>query len=277
MLVSAIEGSPRPVTESGAEGPKQMRQFVTGVIMCGVLAGVAADATAQGGTWADRGYVNIGFGVESGSSSLSDTHSFSIYEETATITSDTQWTSGSMIDAGFGVRVWRNLTVGLGYHQEENDADGQLTGSIPSPIFFNRPRQLNQDVVLDRKEKAAHLVIGWVVPVNDKFDLMLFGGPSFFRLEQDAPQLEQNPIREGASPFTTVTAEIDVVTRKKSLTGFNVGADATYIIWSNDDLRIGAGGFVRFTQAKGEVLQLVNEVDTEVGGIQFGFGGRIRF
>jgi hypothetical protein len=255
-----------------------MRQFVVGVIMCGVLAGVAADATAQGGTWADRGYVNIGFGVESGSSSITDTHTFTIYEESATITSDTTWTSGSLIDAGFGMRVWRNLTVGLGYHQEENDTDGLLTGSIPSPIFFNRPRQLNQDdFVLDRKEKAAHLVIGWVIPVSEKIDVMLFGGPSFFRLEQDAPALDADPVREGASPFTTVSADVDVVTRKKSLTGYNVGADVTYIAWSNDDVRVGVGGFVRFTQASGEILQLVTEQSTKAGGVQFGFGGRLRF
>ena len=61
-----------------------------------------------------------------------------------------------------------------------------MTGSIPSPIFFNRPRTLDQEVVLERKEKAAHLVIGWVVPLGAKFDVLVFGGPSFFRLEQDA-------------------------------------------------------------------------------------------
>ncbi len=155
------------------------------VVMFGVCASVAQDANAQGATWADRGYVNIGFGVESGSSALTETANLVIYEEAATVTSSTEWTSGSLLDAGFGVRVWRNLTVGVGYHQEENDTDSQLTGSIPSPIFFNRPRTLDQDVVLERKEKAAHLVFGWVVSLNEKFDLMLFGGPSFFRLEQD--------------------------------------------------------------------------------------------
>ena len=254
-----------------------MRQFVVGVMMI-VLAGAATDAAAQTGTWADRGYVNIGFGVESGSSSISDTHNFVIYEEPASITSDTTWTSGSLIDAGFGVRVWRNMTVGLGYHQEENDTDGLLTGSIPSPIFFNRPRQLNQDdFVLDRKERAVHLVVGWVVPFSEKLDVMLFGGPSFFRLEQDAPALDVDPIREGASPFTTVSADVDVVTRKKSLVGYNVGADVTYIVWSNDDVRVGAGGFVRFTQASGDILQLVSEQSTKVGGAQFGFGARLRF
>ena len=251
-----------------------MRQSVLWFVVCGVLAG-AVNANAQTGTWADRGYVNIGFGVESGSSSMSETVTRVIYEEAGTITSSTNWTSGSLLDAAFGVRVWRNLTVGVGYHQEENDTDGQLTGSIPSPIFFNRPRQLEQEVVLDRKEKAAHLMIGWVLPFNEKFDLMIYGGPSFFRLEQDG--VSDVEIGESGQPFTTVVADVDVETRKKSLSGFNVGVDGTYILWSNDDLRIGAGGFFRFTQAKGDILMLTTEQETEVGGMQFGFGARIRF
>jgi hypothetical protein len=254
-----------------------MRQSVLWLVVSGVLAG-AVNASAQTGTWADRGYFNIGFGVESGSSSMTETQNIVIYEEAGTITSSTAWTSGSLLDAGFGVRVWRNLTVGIGYHQEENDTEGRLTGSIPSPIFFNRPRQLNEEVTIDRKEKAAHLVIGWVLPFNEKFDVIVFGGPSFFRLEQEAATVDlRDPIREGSSPFTTVSADVDRETRKKSLTGYNVGVDATYVFWSNDDLRIGAGGFVRFTQAKGSVTMLINDVDTDVGGVQFGFGGRIRF
>jgi hypothetical protein len=255
-----------------------MKQSVLVLVMvCGVCAGVANDAQAQMGTgaWADRGYVNFGFGVESGSSSMTETQTRVIYEESGTITSSTNWTSGSLLDAAFGVRVWRNLTVGVAYHQEENDTDGQVTGSIPSPIFFNRPRELNQEVVLDRKEKAAHLVFGWVLPFNEKLDVMVFGGPSFFRLEQDA--VDDVEIGEGSSPFTTVVADVDIQTRKKSLSGFNVGVDGTYIVWSNDDLRIGAGGFFRFTKAKGDILMLANEQETEVGGVQVGFGARIRF
>ena len=44
--------------------------------------------------------------------------------------------------------------------------------------------------------------------------------------------------------------------RKKSQTGYNVGADATYIVWQNDSIRVGAGGFVRFTQADMNVEML---------------------
>lgn len=256
-----------------------MKQFVFAlVIVCGVCAGLARDAQAQTGTWADRGYFNISFGMESGSSSLTDTQNITIYEEAGTISSNTTWTSGSLIDAGAGFRVWRNMTVGLAYHQEENDTESALSGSIPSPIFFNRPRELNEVVQLDRKEKAVHLVLGWALPINEKFDVVVSGGPSFFRLEQDSVEpFDSSDIREGGTPFTTVTLDIDRATQKKSLVGFNVGADATYIFWSNDDIRVGGGGFVRFTQASGDIQLLSTEQSTEVGGVQFGFGARIRF
>lgn len=246
------------------------------VAVCGVCTGVAQDVYAQGGTWADRGYVNIGFGVESGSSAITDTQTLTIYEEPGTITTSSSLTSGNILDAGFGFRVWRNLTVGIAYHQEENDADGQITGQIPSPIFFNRPRQLAQtEPSLVRKEKATHLQFGWVVPINDKFDVMVFAGPSFFRVDQDV--VSEVEIGERGTPFTEVVAQPERATRKKSSTGFHTGLDATYIVWSNDDVRIGAGGFVRYAKATAAIQMLASEQDTQAGGVQFGFGARIRF
>ena len=77
-----------------------------------------------------------------------------------------------------------------------------------------------------------------------------------------------------ASVFTQVT---NVEIRKKSPVGFNVGADASYILWQNDSVRVGAGGFVRYARAKTNVLLLSTEPSTEVGGVQIGFGGRLRF
>lgn len=245
------------------------------LIVCSVFVGTARGASAQGATWADRGYVNVGWGVESGSTAMSDTRTSSIYEETATVTSTSDFTSGSLFDVGLGVRVWRNLTVGAAYHQEQNDVESTLTGSIPSPVFFNRPRTLSETVALNRKEQATHLQIGWVVPIGAKFDLMLFGGPSFFRLTQDA--VSDYRLSEAGGAFTSVGATASITTRKKSQTGYNAGVDATYIVWQNDSLRLGAGGFVRFTQADTEVEMLSSSQPTKVGGVQFGFGARLRF
>jgi len=246
-------------------------------VVCGVCLGTASQASAQFAPWSDRGFINVGWGVESGSSAMSDTRTSLIYEESATITSASNFTSGSLFDVGVGLRVWKNLTVGAAYHQEQNDTNGELTGSIPSPVFFNRPRNLNVEVQnLDRKESATHLVIGWMVPIGAKFDVMVFGGPSFFRITQDA--VSEVTITEPGGAFTSVTAAPQITERAKSVTGYNVGLDATYIVWSNDSIRLGAGGFVRFTQAKAEIEMLSGAaVPTDVGGVQFGFGGRLRF
>ena len=126
---------------------------------------------------------------------------------------------------------------------------------------------------LDRKESAVHLQFGWVLPINEKFDVLVYGGPSFFRLEQDVV----SDVSFGEGNNNTVIATPTIATRKKSETGYNVGADATYIVWQNDSVRLGAGGFVRFTQASMDVDMLSTAQPTDVGGVQFGFGARLRF
>jgi Outer membrane protein beta-barrel domain len=247
------------------------------LIVCGVFAGTARQASAQGGTWADRGYINVGWGVESGSSAMTDSRTQTIYDESATITSSSTFSSGSLFDVGVGIRIFKNLTVGVGYHQEQNDTEGTVSGQIPSPVVFNRPRALTGTEPLDRKEMATHLNIGWVLPLSEKVDVMVYGGPSFFRLTQEVIN-EVVPNETGATA-STITATIHTAERKKSVTGFNVGADATYIVWQNDSVRIGAGGFVRFTQASTDVEMFAGSQPqpTDVGGVQFGFGARLRF
>jgi hypothetical protein len=274
--IAIRNGHPRPLC--GLLGAKETmnKSVVLLVIVCGVLASSARQASAQGATWADRGFINFNLGVESGSTAMADTRTSSIYEETATVTSTSDFTSGGIYDVGFGIRIWRNLIVGAAYHQEKNDTEGSLTGSVPSPVFFNRPRTLTQAVPeLERKEQATHLQIGWVVPIGSKFDVMVFGGPSFFRLQQDTVS-EVTFVEQGGA-FTTVAAREERTTRKKSQTGYNVGADATYIVWQNDSVRVGAGGFVRFAQADMDIEMLSSSQPTKVGGVQFGFGARLRF
>lgn len=268
-------GNPGPCVTFGAKETMN-RSVVLLLIVCGVFAGTTRTASAQGATWADRGYINVGWGVESGSSAMTDTRTSTIYEETATVVSTSNFTSGSLFDVGVGIRVWRNLTVGAAYHQEQNDTEGSLTGTVPSPVFFNRPRTLSQAVPgLDRKEQASHLVIGWVMPFGDKLDVMVFGGPSFFRVEQETVS-DVLFVEEGGT-FATVGARETIISRKKSQTGYNVGADVTYIVWSNDSIRLGAGGFVRFTQADMDIEMLSSSQPTKAGGVQFGFGARLRF
>ena len=255
-----------------------MRRLVLTFLVTGLIAGASRDAAAQTRAWDDRVYMNVGFGVESGTSDLSDSRPVTIYEENGTVSSSSNYTSGSLFDVGVGFRVWRNMSVGVAYHQEQNTADINLTGSVPHPVFFNQPRTfgpIKTGEAAFRKEKATHLQVGWMLPFTDKLDVLLFGGPSWFRLEQ--PAVGEVRISEQGAPFAQVLVNPTVEIRKKSPIGFNVGADASYIVWQNDSVRVGAGVFVRYALAKTDVLLLSTEQETEVGGLQIGFGGRFRF
>lgn len=252
-----------------------MHKTVLSVVVCGLMLGVAQTAAAQG-KWDDRAYINIGFGVESGSSDLNDGKTFTKYDEPAEVISTSTFSSGSLFDVGVGARVFSNFSVGVGYHQEDNTADGTLTGSIPNPIFFNQPRTFTTTVPgLTRKENAVHLVFGWMVPVGSNFDVLVFAGPSFFRLEQEV--VSDVSIAEKAPPFSEVVVEPKRTVVKQNPTGYNVGADATYVFWQNDSVKVGGGFFIRYATATADVQLATQSKPTKVGGLQFGFGGRFRF
>jgi len=254
-----------------------MRRLVLTFLVTGLIAAASRDAAAQTRAWDDRVYMNIGFGVESGTSDLGDSKTLTIYEENGTVATTSRFTSGSLFDVGVGFRIWRNLSVGVAYHQEQNTSDIAITGSAPHPVFFNQPRSFTATAAGNqfRKEKATHLQVGWMLPFGDKLDVMLFGGPSWFRLEQ--PVVSDVRIAEQGTSFTQVVVTPTVEIRKKSPLGYNVGADASYIVWQNDSIRVGGGFFVRYALAKADVLLLSTEQKTDVGGLQIGFGGRLRF
>ena len=249
---------------------------MTILVAFGLFFGAAHEAEAQQ-VWTDQVYVNIGFGVESGSSDLNDTKTFTLYDEASTVNTTSAWTSGSLFDVSAGLRVWRGLSIGIGYHQEKtNTADVAIDGTAAHPLFFNRPRSFTGSVTgLKRKENATHFNLGWMVPIGSRVDVHVTAGPSFFRLQQDAIA-DVEPVERGV-PFTEVGLLTTRATVKRSLVGFNAGVDAAYFVWQNDRVRLGLGGFLRFAGATTDVNLLANDVETKVGGGQFGFGVRIRF
>ena len=55
------------------------------------------------------------------------------------------------------------------------------------------------------------------------------------------------------------------------------GVDITYQFYNSGDYKIGGGAFLRYAGASARIPVMENEVDTDVGGLQIGFGARIRF
>jgi len=236
----------------------------------------AAAQTTQPMDWLDRGYFNINVGFETSSGELNDSVTFPLYGETGTKTVTQNVDSGSLFDFSVGARVWRNVSAGIGYHRGSNSSEASATASVPNPVFFAANRAVALAATdLDRVEQAFHIQFGYMIPLSEVLSVHVTAGPSFFNLKQDV--LSDLTFTETGFPFSSVNAAPVVTERKDSAVGINAGVDVTYQFYNSGDYKIGGGAFLRYAGASAKIPVIENEVDSDVGGLQIGFGARIRF
>lgn len=247
------------------------------IAVCALCLAGAREASAQPiQDWTDRGYFNFNIGFESTSGTLNDDANFVLYDEPGTKEVQASVDSGAFIDFSVGGRVWKNVSAGIGFHREATTGQATAEASVPSPVVFlsNRPVAVSADD-LKRSERAIHLQVGYMIPLNEKLTVHVFAGPSFFRLSQDV--VGDLTFAEQA-PFTTVNATPTVVNRSDSVTGAHIGGDVSYVLYDTGTAKIGGGFFMRYAGATGRVTVLdSDEVESDLGGLQFGFGLRVRF
>ena len=252
-----------------------MQRYVATLTMIGLLAAPAA-AGAQMREWTERGYANLSLGFQGSAGNLEDTREFPLNQEQARISVDADTDAGPFFDIGGGARVWRNVSLGASFHRVSGDGNAAVTGSIPHPLFFERPRSFTAEVRgLQRSERALHISVGYMWLVNERLDVHLLGGPSFFHVSQEV--VGDVSVAESGAPFTSVVAAPTVATREESPVGAHIGADVTYRFFQQGRTTIGAGAFLRYAGASADIPVLTNTVSTDLGGIQFGFGLRTRF
>jgi hypothetical protein len=253
-----------------------MPRTLRAALMAAVLMAASQPAAAQSTPWDDRVFAGVSFGIEGGSADISDSRSLPVYGESATLVSNASFNSDAIIDVFVGARVWKNVGVAIGYHAQSTTGSGDIQGSIPHPIFFDRPRTFTDPIDgIDRDEYATHLQLGWMAPLGDNLDVFVYLGPSFFRLKQEV--ISDIAFAEQGPPFTSVVVQPTIAVRKENAVGFNIGADATYMFYTRDRLRLGVGGFLRYTGATADIALGNSSISTDLGGIQFAVGARVRF
>jgi hypothetical protein len=254
-----------------------MQKSVLTAIVCVFVIASAGNAAAQvGQPWTDRGYFNIGGGFESVSGQLNDAGTRDIYGEEASLSISQAVDSGSLFDFSAGARVWRNASVGIAFHTGGTHSESSVAGSIPHPAFFNRPRALALSVTdLERNERAVHLQFGYMLPLTERISVHVTLGPSFFKLRQEV--VGDITLTENANNLDVVNGAAVIAEREDSPVGFNIGADVAYNAYTTGRFKVGAGMFVRYAGASADVRVLDNVVDSDVGGVQVGFGVRTRF
>ncbi len=232
---------------------------------------------------APRTFLNISFGGQWKEQTFTQSSSFTIYNEGGNVASAHAIGGGTLFDASLGGRVWKSVSVGIGYSAITNHNDAAVSVRVPHPVVFGQSRTATAIAAdLKHSESVVHLQFMWTIPVTPKFQLTAMLGPSFFTVRQtvatvNAPQDISDPPPYNNLSISTVTLT-DV---KDSPVGFNIGVDGTYLVRTIKGVGIGVGGFVRYAGASFDMPVAdgvtLDPDDLKAGGPQGGIGLRLRY
>ena len=225
--------------------------------------------------WTGNGFISISGGGQFGDRQFEANLSVPEFDEVAEYETDHALSGGGILDVGGGLRVWRSLAFGVGFSVLQNTDDVVGSGTVPNPLFFDRPRAVTySESGLKHREVGIHFSAVYVIPLSERMMVSIFGGPTIFRVRQDlvsavelGPELDA-PLFENVSVSSVTTSSAN-----ETSVGGHIGFDGTFLL--NDQL--GVGGFFRF--AGGSVdLPIGNAMTSvDVGGAQLGGGLRLFF
>jgi hypothetical protein len=245
------------------------------VAVTAALLSLAPAAYAQTGMvdWEHTGFVSVLGGFQGGTTDITDSRQFVIYDEEGNITATQRFGGGGLIWVGGGVKVWQSFLVGAAISRTADTYGTNLVATVPHPVFFGQPRTAEaQAGGLKHGETGVHLQAIWMVPVADRIDLGVSIGPSFINVTHEF--VTDLGVEEVGVPFTQVNIG-RVVTSELSdnAIGVNVGADVTYK-WTR---QVGITGALRYVRATARISVTGQDVDVDAGGFHFGIGGRFTF
>ena len=228
--------------------------------------------------WLD---VNVGVAVAV-EDSYSSTATRQINGEAATLRADYHLPPGLAFDVGGGVMATRRIGVGATYTASTQKDPADLSIDIPHPILRNAKATDTgaTDRSLTRSESGLHIHGVYVAQTTRAMQLRVFGGPTLFRVRQDAVQdirydqqfLPFEPVNDVEITHAAIQRiDADDATGW----GFHVGADVA----SFTRHAVGFGVVVRYSRGTVEITDPLSSssADLDVGGFQAGAGVRVRF
>ena len=264
-------------------------------VIVALVLGVPAGVMAQGSNnaWGGRAFVNFNVGVQTASPNFGYDYSTDFFAEAARAGLDIPGATGVTFDVGGGVRLVQNFGLGITYSRYDKERNGTLSTTIPSPFDYNAASTAERLLPLQRKEDAVHFQAIYKIPVSRKFNVGVFGGPTYFRCLDD--EVSQFALMGTVGlPDFAWNVYFDNITQtlnKESVWGYHAGADVNYLIAKH----FGIGATVRYSEASHHTVNhlayaedLYTEgvwgaedtnatVDMKHGGLQFNGGVSFRF
>ena len=132
-----------------------MKSLLFTVLTLFVVSFVALDVSAQT-AWHDSGWLSVNVGSQGAPPSFTAATTFRTNVEDGTVSTNYPFTSVTLFDAGGGVRIWRNLGVGLSFSYFTQKDDLEVTTRVPHPFFFNQLRTVTGlQAGVERREIGA--------------------------------------------------------------------------------------------------------------------------
>lgn len=232
-----------------------------------VLVGFALIAASDAGAQTSErtvAFVNVNIGMQPASQTIDSTVSTPVYGQTATAATSLVVGGEPIFDISVGWRFHQKIAAAVGYSTMSSSGTIAGTATVPSPLFFNQYKTVDiSGASFNRSDRNIYVVAMWFVPVTNRVEIALVGGPTTTKVKQD--------LVTGLSvPAGTQNAVATVESQSKNGWGFNVGVDASYLFTKF----YGVGIFVRYN---GGSVDLPSATDVNFGGFQAGIGARLRF
>jgi Outer membrane protein beta-barrel domain len=239
--------------------------LVLGLALIGGAAAQAqtpAPSTSAASTGKVFASVSVGGSLQT--QTFADSSTFPLFNETATVASNQSVGRGFVFDVSGGYRLTDHLAVGVGLWTQNGKGGATLVASLPDPLLFNHPKTVSLTANdLKQTDVGVNFQVIWMMPVTNKIDMMVYGGPSVIHVSQDIGSITVTPNTQNASSSTSSASK---TTGKAG----NVGVDFSYAL----NNRYGLGVFLRYA---GGSVDLPSVSGLTVGGVQLGGGLRIKF
>lgn len=247
-----------------------MKTSIAG-LAAGLILASASAASAQTPSAEPRWFLGANGLFQTGSDTFTERFEFQEFVEAGSIESTYEAGSAIGLDGSLGVRVWRNVGVGVAVSTYAPKEGGSVTAEIPHPFHFDQHRVVSGDAGLSRKETAIHASLLYIVPAGERFQVILGAGPTLFQVEQS---FVNDVLYTQEYPFDTATFNgVDVDNESASGIGFHASLDVAWRFSRS----FGAGALLRYAQATVPFTPADREVDVTVGGVQAGLGFRVIF
>jgi hypothetical protein len=136
--------------------------FLASILVLGSWSEAHAQTKA-----ADSWYLNVSSGGSPQDQTLTESGAFDVYGQRGTVTSVYSTGGGYLFDIGAGLRVWKNLAIGIGYSANTNTHDGTVSVTVPHPLVLGQSRAANAIARdLEHSEKVVHVNLAWMLPLR---------------------------------------------------------------------------------------------------------------